>query len=81
MILETSKAISDREVRSTAYPIQRLRSIELQVPSRVVNQSVLPVTVVPVWPSGADELNPLMVCRVRVSFDAGSSDFSGCSVD
>lgn len=58
---ETSKAISDREVRSTAYPIQRLRSIELRVPSRVVNQSVLPVTVVPVWPSGADELNPLMV--------------------
>lgn len=58
---ETAKAISDREVRSTAYPIQRLRSIELRVPSRVVNQSVLPVTVVPVWPSGADELNPLMV--------------------
>ena len=58
---ETLKAISDREVRSTAYPIQRLRSIELRVPSRVVNQSVLPVTVVPVWPSGADELNPLMV--------------------
>ncbi|WP_304024945.1 serine/threonine-protein kinase [Rothia mucilaginosa] len=41
---ETSKAISDREVRSTAYPIQRLRSIELRVPSRVVNQSVLPRT-------------------------------------
>lgn len=86
---ETSKAISDREVRSTAYPIQRLRSIELRVPSRVVNQSVLPVTVVPVWPSGADELNPLMVLPrtgefstlvQAISPDAQMISFSdGCS--
>jgi non-specific serine/threonine protein kinase len=30
------------------------------VPNRVVNQSAVPVTLLPVWPSGKDDLNPLM---------------------
>ena len=57
---KTQTAISDPDVKSASYPIQRIQKIEVQVPNRVVNQSAVPVTLLPVWPSGKDDLNPLM---------------------
>lgn len=33
----------------------------MRTPARVVTPSPLPITLVPVWASGADELNPLYV--------------------
>lgn len=55
----TTMAVTDPSVTGTAYPVQRLQGIEVRTPERTVSQTTLPVTLVPVWPSGADELNPL----------------------
>nr|WP_289845972.1 serine/threonine-protein kinase [Curtobacterium sp. WW7] len=55
----TTAAVSDQSVNGTAYPVQRLQGIDVRTPDRSVSQTTLPVTLVPVWPSGADELNPL----------------------
>lgn len=56
---QTNAAISSQEYKSTAYPAQRITDIEVKVPARTVSQAVVPVTLLPVWPSGADALNPL----------------------
>ncbi|MBF4607857.1 serine/threonine-protein kinase [Curtobacterium sp. VKM Ac-1393] len=55
----TTASVTNDAVRGTAYPVQRLQGIEVRTPDRTVSQTALPVTLVPVWPSGADELNPL----------------------
>ncbi|MGU3411782.1 serine/threonine-protein kinase [Microbacterium sp. M1A1_1b] len=55
----TTAAVTDQSVTGTAYPVQRLQGVEVRTPDRTVSQTTLPVTIVPVWPSGADELNPL----------------------
>jgi serine/threonine-protein kinase len=55
----TTKAISDSEVSGAAYPVQRLRSVQVTTPSRTVGGTALPVTLLPVWPSGPDPVNPL----------------------
>ncbi|MDN4647991.1 serine/threonine-protein kinase [Curtobacterium sp. PsM8] len=55
----TNAAVTDQSVSGTAYPVQRLQGIDVRTPDRSVSQTTLPVTLVPVWPSGADELNPL----------------------
>ena len=55
----TSEAVGSDRVSGTAYPVQRLRDVVVTTPSRTVSQTALPVTLVPVWPSGPDELNPL----------------------
>ena len=57
----TDSALADAKVQSTAYPVQRLVDIQVVVPSQVVVQSPLTVTLVPVWPSGADQIDPLYV--------------------
>ncbi|PZR53730.1 serine/threonine protein kinase [Xylanimonas oleitrophica] len=57
----TRDAVSSPSVTGTAYPVQRLQDIEVRTASRTVSQTALPVTLVPVWPSGPDELNPLYV--------------------
>ena len=55
----TTATVTDQSVSGTAYPVQRLQGIDVRTPDRSVSQTTLPVTLVPVWPSGADELNPL----------------------
>lgn len=55
----TTTALSNPESVSTAYPVQRLQDITVVTPSRTVSQTPLPVTLIPVWPSGPDELNPI----------------------
>ncbi|WIE75325.1 serine/threonine-protein kinase [Curtobacterium sp. MCSS17_007] len=55
----TTTAVTDPSVTGTSYPVQRLQGVEVRTPDRTVSQTTLPVTLVPVWPSGADELNPL----------------------
>ncbi|WP_152364033.1 serine/threonine-protein kinase [Microlunatus speluncae] len=55
----TRTAVTDAEVTGTAYPVQRLQNIQVSTPSRTVSQQTLPVTLVPVWPSGSDSVNPL----------------------
>ncbi len=57
----TRGAVQDPAVNGTAYPVQRLQGVEVRTPARVVTPSPLPITLVPVWASGADELNPLYV--------------------
>lgn len=56
---KTQDAIGSKEYKSSAYPLQRLQDISVKVPARTVSQSVLPITLLPVWPSGEDALNPL----------------------
>lgn len=56
---KTQDAIGSKEFKSSAYPLQRLQDISVKVPARTVSQSVLPITLLPVWPSGEDALNPL----------------------
>jgi len=55
----TTEAVGDDGVTSTAYPVQRLRGVEVRTPPRTVSQTALPVVLVPVWPNGPDELSPL----------------------
>ncbi|MFT4189578.1 MAG: serine/threonine-protein kinase [Aeromicrobium sp.] len=55
----TQEALTDGGATSTEYPAQRIQGVDLVVPPRTVSQTALPITVVPVWPSGPDELNPL----------------------
>lgn len=60
----TDQALSDTSLSTTAYPAQRLQSIQVQVPGRVQSGDPLPVTVLPVWPGGVDKLNPIYVSPV-----------------
>ncbi|WP_159613745.1 serine/threonine-protein kinase [Glutamicibacter sp. JC586] len=55
----TQKAMSDPATQGSAYPIQRLQDIAVKSPTRTVSQTPLPVKLIPVWPSGPDELNPI----------------------
>ncbi len=55
----TLKAVSDPQITSTSYPVQRLQSVEVVAPSRTVSGQTLPITLLPVWPSGTDALDPL----------------------
>lgn len=55
----TTKAVTDPAVESTHYPVQRLQDITVKVPDKVVNQTDLEISLLPVWPNGEDELNPL----------------------
>lgn len=55
----TTGVVTDQSVTGTAYPVQRLQDVVVRTPDRTVSQTTLPVTLVPVWPSGTDELNPL----------------------
>ena len=57
----TDEATSDPGVTSTAYPAQRLTSITVKGPTRTVSGRTLTVSLLPVWPSGSDALNPLYV--------------------
>jgi hypothetical protein len=57
----TMAATQDPAVKGTAYPVQRLKGVEVRTPARVVTSSPLKITLVPVWAGGADELNPLYV--------------------
>ncbi|HLS01371.1 MAG TPA: serine/threonine protein kinase, partial [Beutenbergiaceae bacterium] len=52
--------LTNPEVTSTAYPAQRLQDIAVEVLERMVSQTPVEITLLPVWPSGEDELNPLM---------------------
>lgn len=57
----TTAATQDPAVKGTAYPVQRLKGVEVRTAARVVTASPLKITLVPVWAGGADELNPLYV--------------------
>lgn len=57
----TTAAVSDPDVKGTEYPVQRLRDVQVRTPSRVVSDSTVKVTLLPVWPGGADDLDPLYV--------------------
>lgn len=60
----TTAATQDPGVTGTAYPVQRLKSMEVRTPARVVTASPLKIILVPVWYGGADELNPMYVSPV-----------------
>lgn len=55
----TGEATGDSEVTSTAYPAQRLSDVQVVAPSGTVSGKTLRISLIPVWPSGADPLNPL----------------------
>src|SRR4029453_8954383 len=55
----TTAAVSDPQLSGTAFPVQRLRGIDIVAPARTVSQTTLRLGVFPVWPSGRDALNPL----------------------
>lgn len=57
----TEAATTDGEVTSTAYPAQRLTDVRVVGPSRTVSGKTLRVSLLPVWPSGPDDLHPLLV--------------------
>ena len=56
---KTKAAVGDTQLNSTAYPVQRLQSIDIVAPARTVTAKTLRLGVFPVWPSGEDSLNPL----------------------
>ncbi len=58
-VQSTDTAVSDTEISGTAYPAQRLQGVEVVAPSSTVSGTTLRLTILPVWPSGPDRLNPL----------------------
>lgn len=61
---QTLDAISSSQYSSSAYPVQRIQGIQVKTPSRTVSQTSVPVSLLPIWPSGVDELNPLYSTEV-----------------
>ena len=57
----TEAATNDSQTTSTAYPAQRLAGIEVVAPSRTVSGKTLRISLLPVWPNGTDQLDPLFV--------------------
>lgn len=57
---QTTDAVMDDQLTGTAYPVQRLQDVQVEVPARTVSQSTVPVNLRPVWPSGVDEVNSLL---------------------
>lgn len=57
----TETAANDSQTTSSAYPAQRLAGIEVVAPSRTVSGKTLRIALLPVWPSGIDQLDPLFV--------------------
>lgn len=57
----TDTASTDSQTTSSAYPAQRLTGIEVVAPSRTVSGKTLRLTLLPVWPNGVDQLDPLFV--------------------
>jgi serine/threonine-protein kinase len=57
----TQKATSDSQATTTAYPAQRLTDVQVVAPSRTVSGKTLRIVLLPVWPSGADQMDPLFV--------------------
>lgn len=55
----TDAAAGDSQVTSTAYPAQRMTDVRVVGPSRTVSGKTLRVSLLPVWPNGPDQLNPL----------------------
>ena len=55
----TDAATSDPQVTSTAYPAQRVTDVRVVGPSRTVSGQTLRISLLPVWPSGQDALNPM----------------------
>jgi hypothetical protein len=55
----TVAAVSDSQVRGTAYPAQRMQAVEVVAPPRTVSGTALSLDVYPVWPDGVDRLNPV----------------------
>ena len=53
------ETLNDPKITGTVFPVQRLQSIEVKTSTRVVSQSPLDVTLLPVWPSGTDQINPI----------------------
>lgn len=53
----TEAAVSDSQVRGTAYPAQRMQGVEIVAPPRTVSGTALSLRVYPVWPDGVDRLN------------------------
>jgi serine/threonine-protein kinase len=57
----TATAVADPAVHSTAYAVQRLKSVNVVTAAQIVTNDTLSIQLTPVWPSGQDSLNPLLV--------------------
>ena len=59
MSADTKAITPNPELNTSAYPVQRMTGIQLIAPPRVLSQVPLELTLLPIWPSGPDTLNPL----------------------
>ena len=55
----TAKAAGDETATSTAYPLQRLRSVKVTVPPRIQQGQPIPISIIGVWPNGENVTTPL----------------------
>lgn len=76
----TAAAISDPDVQSSAYAVQRLQGFSVEVGSRTLSGEPIKVSLLPVWASGIDELHPIYVSphtgQVTQVFSAVAQDES-----
>lgn len=56
---DTHQALSSTKSVSTAYPLQRLQSMRIDIPSRVEQGDPVPLTIFGVWPGGENKLTPI----------------------
>lgn len=57
----TNSAMSNPDVQSSAYAAQRLQGFVVEVASRTLSGEPIMASLLPVWASGVDELNPIYV--------------------
>lgn len=78
----TTKALSDPNATSTAYPLQRLSGIRLQLPQRITQGKIIPIAIIGVWPGGENTLTPIYTSPntgepTSVVKDITASDLNG----
>ncbi len=57
----TTATLTDPDVISRSYPVQRITGIVAQTPSRIPSGEPVTITIYAKWPSGVDDLNPIYI--------------------
>lgn len=74
---KTRKYLQDQSVKSTAYPLQRIISLKLELPQRVTQGSTIPYSIIGVWPDGENRVSPIYSSESLGAASKVLTDISG----
>ncbi|MFD0704773.1 serine/threonine protein kinase [Alloscardovia venturai] len=55
----TIKNLSRKSVTSTSYPLQRLKSMRIDIPNTVTQGEAIPLSIIGMWPNGENAFTPI----------------------